>query len=64
MADVGFTPLLKALDSRYSLPSRKYFTETVLPQIHQGITAEVKKAIAGISWFHQFSGGCALHGDP
>ena len=48
--DVGFTHLLKALDSRYSLPSRKYFTETV-PQIHQGITAEVKKAIAGISWF-------------
>ena len=49
--DVGFTHSLKALDSRYSLPSWKYFTETVLPQIHQGITAESKKEIAGISWF-------------
>ena len=49
--DVGFTRSLKALDSRYSFSSWKYFTETVLPQIHQGITAELKKDIAGISWF-------------
>ena len=47
--DVGFTHSLKALDSRYSLPSWKYFTETVHPQIHQGITAELKKEIAGLA---------------
>ena len=49
--DVRFTRSLKTLDSRYSLPSWKHFTEIVLPQIHQGITTELKKEIAGISWF-------------
>ena len=29
----GFTNLLKALEPRYSLPSRRYMTETVLPRI-------------------------------
>ena len=39
------------MESRYFLPSRKYFTETVIPRIHRGIEAEVKKEIAGVKWF-------------
>ena len=51
VTDVGFIRLLKSMESRYSLPSRKYFTETVIPRIHRGIEAEVKKEIAGVKWF-------------
>ena len=42
----GFTNLLKALEPRYSLPSRRYVTETVLPWIMAGVTECVKLEIA------------------
>ena len=44
--DVGFTRLLKQLEPRYSLPSRRYITEVILLRIHQGVTAEMKKELA------------------
>ena len=47
----GFTNLLKALEPRYSLPSTKYMTETVLPRIMAGITACVKLEMANVKWF-------------
>ena len=47
----GFTNLLKALQPRYSLPSRRYMTETVLPRIMAGVTAFVKLEIANVKWF-------------
>ena len=51
VADVDFTRLLKQLEPRYSLPSRRYITEVILPRIHAGVTAAVKKELAGIPWF-------------
>ena len=30
----GFTALLKAFDSRYRIPSRKYFSQTALPSLY------------------------------
>ena len=47
----GFTNLLKALEPRYSLPSRRHMTETVLPRIMAGVTACVKLEIANVKWF-------------
>lgn len=38
------------LESRYSLPNRRYITETVLPCIVDSVTAEVRKAIVGVQW--------------
>ena len=46
VSDVGFVRLLKSLESRYSIHSRKYFTDTVLPKIYEGVKVvkEVDKA--------------------
>jgi len=44
----GFINLLSALEPRYSLPSRKYMTETVLPRIMAGVTACVKLEIINV----------------
>ena len=48
--DVGFVRLLKSLESRYSIPSRKYFTNTVLPKIYEGVKAEVVKEVDKAVW--------------
>uniref|UniRef100_A0A1X7UI74 Uncharacterized protein n=1 Tax=Amphimedon queenslandica TaxID=400682 RepID=A0A1X7UI74_AMPQE len=55
VTDVGFVCLLKAMESRRSLPSRKYFTEMVIPSIHRGIEGEVWKEIAGVKWYLSFT---------
>ena len=47
----GFTRLLNMLEPMYSLQSRRYIMETVLPRIVDSVTAEVRKAIAGVPWF-------------
>lgn len=51
MENEGFTNLLSTLAPRYSLPSRKYMSETVLPQIMAGVTACVKLEITNVQWF-------------
>ena len=38
----GFKALIHMLAPKYCAPSRKYFTETVIPNIAQGIRAEVQ----------------------
>ena len=47
----GFTNILSTLEPRYSLLSRKYVTETVLPRIMAGVTACVKLEISNVQWF-------------
>ena len=37
----GFKALIHAIAPKYRIPSRKYFAETVIPSIAQGIRAEV-----------------------
>jgi len=41
--DVGFRQALKMLEPRYQCPSRKYFTETIIPKIYTGMKEEIFK---------------------
>ena len=43
--DVAFRQVLKMLEPRYQCPSRKYFTETIIPKIYAGMREEVLKLI-------------------
>ena len=43
--DVGFRKVLKLLEPRYQCPSRKYFTETIIPKIYSGMKEEVVRLI-------------------
>ena len=43
--DVGFRQALKLLEPRYQCPSRKYFTETIIPKIYSGMKEEVVSLI-------------------
>ena len=45
VSDVGFVGLLKSLESRYSLPSRKYFIDVVSPKIHNGVKSKIVKEV-------------------
>ena len=44
--DVGFTRVLKALEPRYNCPSRKYFTECIIPRICSEMKEEVSKLLS------------------
>ena len=44
--DRGFRSLLNVLEPRYILPSRRYITDTVLPQIHKGIVSKVEAELS------------------
>ena len=48
--DTGFVNLLKVLEPRYNIPSRKYFTETVIKKIYDDIKSIVAKEVADISY--------------
>ena len=41
--DIGFNCFVKVLEPRYAIPSRKYFSENVIPKIHDGVKAEVMR---------------------
>ncbi|XP_065150533.1 zinc finger BED domain-containing protein 4-like [Paramisgurnus dabryanus] len=46
--DEGFRRLLEHLEPRYSLPSRKYFSETALPELYKKVCEHVSKEIKDI----------------
>ena len=48
--DLGFVRVLQTAEPRYSIPSRKYITESILPDIHANITAKVKDELARARW--------------
>ncbi len=48
--DSGFKALLQALEPRYSLPSRRYITETVIPTITEEIRIKVKVELAQVKY--------------
>lgn len=48
--DTGVTRLMNAIEPRYHIPSRKYLTETVLPEIRCDVRDKVKEEIKGVSW--------------
>ena len=43
--DRGFNRLISTLEPRYSMPSRRYMSDTTLPRIKEGILSEVKKQL-------------------
>ena len=43
--DVRFRQVLRTLEPRYQCPSRKYFTETIIPKIYSGMKEEVLKLL-------------------
>ena len=49
--NIGFMQLLKALEPRYLLPSRRYVTETILLKLKDEITAKLKVELAGVEYF-------------
>ena len=49
--DEGFTRLVKELEPRYTLPSRRYFTENVVTKIYENLREEVSQAVSGIEYF-------------
>ena len=44
--DVGFNRVLKTLEPRYNCPSRKYFTDSAIPKICNGMKEEVSKLLS------------------
>ena len=43
--DSGFVSLLKEIEPCYTIPSRKYVIETILPRIVNSVTDEVRKEL-------------------
>ena len=48
--NIGFVRVLHAAEPRYTLPSRRHITETVLPQIHSRVMSKVKDDISEARW--------------
>lgn len=47
----GFRKLLNVLDSRYTLPSRHYFSRTALPQLYNSCRAEVENDLKKVTYY-------------
>lgn len=47
----GFKKMLSSFDSRYQLPSRKYFSKTGIPQLYNSTKASVEEEIKGVKHF-------------
>ena len=43
--DIGSNCFVKALEPRYTIPSRKYFSENVIPKIHDGVKVELMRKV-------------------
>ena len=43
--DVGFCRLLSLLEPRYTIPSRKYISEKIIPQVFEDVKDAVSQAI-------------------
>ena len=51
VSDTGFTELLKTLEPRYTLPSRRYFTEDVVPGIASAINSKLAVVLKDVTYF-------------
>ena len=49
--DQGFKQLIRELEPRYTLPSRKYFTECIISGMFTELKAELKKEIDDVAHF-------------
>ena len=48
--DTGFNRLIKTLEPRYVLPSRKYFSESIVPDIKEKINAKLAEMLIGVPY--------------
>jgi len=48
--DIGFRAMVQALEPRYNLPSRRYFTETVIPTIVERMVQTIKANLKSVSY--------------
>ena len=48
--DIGFKRVLQTLEPRYKCPSRKYYTDTIIPKIYTGMKDEVYKLVGGAKY--------------
>ena len=46
---IGFKQLMKLLEPRYQLPSDKYFSETLIPEMYQKVYLKVKENVSSAS---------------
>ena len=50
VSDLGFTRLLHTIEPRYKIPSRKYFTDNVLPKIKENIDTKVFELLKDVEF--------------
>ena len=50
MEDVGFQRLMQYLEPRYSILSRKYIAEVVIPRMVDGVTTELHEQLGTAAW--------------
>ena len=50
VTDVGFTSLLQTIEPRYKIPSRKYFTDNVLPKIKENIDTKLAQSLKDVEF--------------
>ena len=51
VGDVGFSHLISALEPHYVMPSRRYITETITPQLHENSKKGVESQLKGVLHF-------------
>ncbi|XP_073727057.1 E3 SUMO-protein ligase ZBED1-like [Misgurnus anguillicaudatus] len=47
----GFNNMLKVLDARYTVPSRKYFSDVALPQLYNNTRQKIISELKGIDFY-------------
>ena len=48
--DTGFNRLIKTLEPRYVLPSRKYFSQNIVPDIKEKINAKLAEMLVDVPY--------------
>ena len=48
--DTGFNRLIKTLEPRYVLPSRKYFSQNIVPDIKEKINAKLAEILVDVPY--------------
>ena len=49
--DTGFLRLMKEVEPRCMVPSRKHITDVILPRTMNEITMEVKWKLSSVQWY-------------
>ena len=58
----GFQRLVKALDNRYQLPSRSYFSKNAIPSLYTATVNKVKEELSSVQYFASTTDIWSSHG--